>query len=613
MKVNAMKVHFTMTSTLFYFCAGLVSLNSIDAYGANSVTPFKARTYTAMRSGPISDISTFGFVVQDGDILNAGPHTVTIDRPFTAGVLDTPQGYSVLIGEFIIEAGMTLTVNGDWNAGQSRTQNILKQGAHVEFNGTSGTTRVYKTVAKHYTAPSIVVKSSQQDKAFFGLKPGSKASFIYDRQGFLGANIYGGNIHLNGFSTGYIHHVYDRSTTNRCKMPNVLMTNSGRFELRYLAGKNGSCDMRNLTILSPVDKKQSAFRTAGNAVKLVRGARFNLNGLSVDGTAEYYARSEFYMNDWVLRGLEATTPNHGWQNINEWLLFNADTLPASSAQISNVYFRSNKYNPHGFTFSAAALTGKPIRKTDSVIFDFVNLSADESGDMYIINGPGANNEILQINNNIALKNLNGHQSSTFVTYNSSEQNGRQLVLENNVVYIPHFNRAISLNEASTTPAYSISSVRSNIFWGDDKRKGYVIDSVGKHSLEDILAQGAYVNNGVYQARDDGLFGSLDLPLSYTPNDAVFTGDPQFHDDSRRLETYGKAILDLDGQANDTFIAFVVRHLSPNDIAQLKLLGGHQTHVANYRGVLSITTMINWIKRGFKSNNTNYQANGIGLK
>jgi hypothetical protein len=42
-------------------------------------------------------------------------------------------------------------------------------------------------------------------------------------------------------------------------MPNVLLTNSGEFHVRYSAGENGSCDLRNLTVLSST--AATAFKT----------------------------------------------------------------------------------------------------------------------------------------------------------------------------------------------------------------------------------------------------------------------------------------------------------------------------------------------------------------
>ena len=560
----------------------------------------------AEQSGPLSDTTTFGVLPQSGDTLDAGHFTITIDQSFSAGLITAPEGNTALKGEFVIEPGITLTVNGDWDASQPESQNLLKSAGAIEFDGPRGISRRYIAASKHYRSPSLIVQSTAQNKAFFGLKPGSSATFVYDKQGFLGANISGGHVHLNGFSSGYIHDGYDRPSLRDCNMPNVLFSNSGRFDLRYFAKDNGSCNLENLTILSPTTA--TAFKTVGGASYTTQGPKYNLNGLSVDGGVEYYTRPEFLMNDWVVRGLAATLPNAGWQNADSWLLFDVDTLPVGSAFTSNIYFRGEKYNPHGFSLAGDGLASVVNRTLDSVIFDFNNSAAAESGDMYLLDGPAQPNETVIIRNNIALKNLNGKQSSTFVTFNNANQNDRQLMLENNVVFIPGGNRAIALNEASLTPSNVLSSIKDNIFWGDAAQPGHVIGSLNDNSLTDILAPKAYTHNGVFNARADGQNGALDLPLSYTPNAPVVVQPPYFYDDQRRLQTYGASELGLDGSAEAAFKAFVTRHLSDSDINRLKLMSGHQRYVTTHKGALAVKDLIDWVKQGFIATTTSYHSN-----
>ncbi|MCJ8274752.1 MAG: hypothetical protein MJK04_35795, partial [Psychrosphaera sp.] len=242
----------------------------------------------AVQSGPISDPATFGTLPKDGDTLDAGTFTITVDQSFSAGLLHNAVGSVALKGEFEVAAGVTLTVNGDWDASQSTTQNVMRTGAHIEFDGNEDVMRSYIAAGNYYYAASVMIDSSIEDKAFFGLKPGSTAKFTYDKQRFLGSNIKGGNVHLNGFSTGYIHDGYDRETTKDCEMPNVLVTNSGEFHVRYSASENGSCDLRNLTILSST--AATAFKTVGTYADTTQSDLFNLIGLSVDGIVDYYAR-----------------------------------------------------------------------------------------------------------------------------------------------------------------------------------------------------------------------------------------------------------------------------------------------------------------------------------
>ncbi|MFT4928101.1 MAG: hypothetical protein ACI8WB_004216 [Phenylobacterium sp.] len=569
------------------------------------------QTLTALQSGPISDPDTFGILPQDGDILDAGTFTVTIDQSFSAGQISSAAGTVVLTGEFIISNGVTLTVNGDWDASQPTSQNQLNGTAQVVFDGLTGITRSYQAASQHYRAPSLMIQSSAADKAFFGLKIGSAATFAYDKQGFLGSNIQGGNVHLNGFSSGYIHDGYNTTATKDCIMPNVLFTNSGQFMLRYSAADNGSCDLENLTILSPT--VTNAFRTAGSYGSTTQSALFNLNGLSVDGGVEYYARSEFQMSDWVVKDLAATLSVQGWQNVDSWLLFNADTIPVGSALTSNVYFRGEKYNPHGYSMGTGYMNVHNSRTIDSVVFDFVNLDAGESGDMYMFSGPGNAGETVHISNNVALDNINDKQSSTFITFNGSNQNGRKVELNNNVVFIPLNNRAISLNEASTTPSQTISSIEDNIFWGDSSQKGYVVGSLGNTSEMDIVELDAYSNNGVYHGRNDGTHNELDLPLNYTPDAPVVTSAPHFYDDQRRLKTYGISELGLvDGTAETAFTAFVTRHLSLNDMTRLGSMANHQDYVATHQGPLAVKDMIDWIKQGFVATTTTYHNSGSDL-
>lgn len=563
---------------------------------------------TAEQSGPISDINTFGVLPQPGDTLDAGSHTVTIDQNFQAGDYSSPSGSVALSGEFIVAAGVTLTVNGDWDASHIDTQNQLKQGAVIAFDGAQGVSRKYKAASDYYRAPSLVVESTAQDKAFFGLKAGSSATFAYDKQGFLGSNISGGNVHLNGFSTGYTHHGYDRTHTRECKMPNVLMTNSGKFELFFAMTDNSleQCDFSNLTILSPT--ASLAFKSHGDATTTLQGPGFSLDGLSVDGVVHYYYRPEFSLNDWVVRNLTATSPNIGWQDADSWLLYNAHAIPAAAANISNVYFRSERYNPFGFTFNGA---GHAKRTIDSVIFELNNLDNSESGDLYLFSAPGVANETVRISNNVALKNLNGKQSNTFVTVNTANQNGRQISLENNVAFIPWHNQAIAVDEAASTPSGTISGIKNNLFWGDADKPGYVINTyVPNHS--DILAIDGYQNNGVYNARSDGTFAELNLPLSYTPNQPIATVTPNFVDEQRRLETYGANVLSLDGTANSAFLSFVTRNLSANDLNVLATLNNHQAYTDNHKGKLVIKDLVDWVKQGFVSGQSVYADNQIGL-
>ncbi len=567
----------------------------------------------ARQSGSLSDINTFGVMPQHGDTLDAGHFTVTIDQSFTAGQLTSPAGQVALIGEFVVETGVTLTVNGDWDASLEHSQNILKAGARIEFDGAAGVNRRYKTITKHYTEPSLVIQSTAQNKAFFGLKPGSAATFSYDKQKYYGANISGGNVHLNGFSTGYEHDGYDRIATRDCNMPDVLVTNSELFKLRYSAGDNGTCDMKNLTILSPTGPV--AFQTVGTASSTTQGENYNLNGLSVDGQVAFYTRPEFMMNDWVVRDLAATLPQAGWQNVDSWLLFDTDTIPVGSSLTSNIYFRGEKYNPHGFTMSGGEMSDGKMsnlssRTIDSTIFDFNNLAAGESGDLYLFSGPAASGETVVISNNIGLKNLNGQQSSTFITFNDDEQGGRQLVLENNVVFIPPDNRVISLNEASLTPSNSLKSIKNNIFWGDMSYPGYVVESLGNNSHSDIISAGAYSNNRVFNARTDGEYSELDLPLSYRPNSDSITAFPNFYDDQRRLDSYGAQVLGLDGTAESAFNAHLTRHLSSKDINQLDLMARHQAYVTNHQGVLLIKELIDWVKQGFIATTTSYHTTSM---
>ena len=477
-------------------------------------------------------------------------HTVIIDSDFSAGQYNAASGTVALTGAFVVEAGVTLTINGDWNAAQTGTQNTLNAGAAIVFDGASGTSRSYLAAAGYYGAPSLVVDATPDNKAFFGLKAGSEATFAYNKQGFLGSNIRGGNVHLNGFSTGYIHDGYDRATTRDCEMPNVLMTNSGKFELRYIAGDNGTCDYSNLTILSPT--VTDAFRTVGSAASTTQSSAYNLNGLSVDGNVQFYTRPEFTMNDWVVKNLDATLPTIGWQNADSWLLFNAHGVPAGSAKTSNVYFRAERYSPRAFNMKGSSHTQRHV---DSAIFELNNLDSNQPGDAYLFSEL-VNPETVRISNNVVLKNANGQQSSAFVSFVNSNTTGRQVELENNVVFTPWYYQAIAVDAASVTPAGSLSSVKNNLFWGDDAGKeGYVIGSYAPNNT-DILSQGAYDNNGVFNARTDGSHNELNLPLSYTPNAPIAQVAPAFVDDQRRLSTYGASQLSLDGTAQSAFNAFL---------------------------------------------------------
>ncbi len=591
---------------LFDQCANTPVGGDIDENGCTDVQN-APQHLVALQSGSISEIATFGELPKDGDTLDAGTFTITIDQAFTAGLHHNLAGLVALKGEFEVAAGVTLTVHGDWDASQSTTQNVLRTGAHIEFDGNENVGRRYIAAGNYYYAPSVMVDSIVEDKAFFGLKPGSTAKFTYDKQGFLGSNIRGGNVHLNGFSSGYIHDGYDRQTTKDCEMPNVLFTNSGEFQVRYFAGENGSCDLRNLTILSST--AATAFKTMGSYADTTRNDSFNLNGLSVDGSVDFYARGEFQMDDWVVKKLFASLPSIGWNDVDSWLLFDADSVPVGSAKTSNIYFRNDKVNPHGYGMGAEHMTGMMVRVIDSVVFDFVNQDVGESGDLYMFDTAASANETVLITNNIALKNVNGNQSSTFITFNGDEQGGRQIEVSNNVVYIPGDNRAVALNEASSTPANILSKVSDNIFWGDADWPGYVVGSLGNNSQTDVVSSGAYINNGVANARKDGQFGELDLPLSYTPNAPITTDTPQFYDDTRRLGTYGKKVLGLDGTADTAFNAFVTRHLTANDLEQLTLLGGHEALVEAHQGVLAIKDMIDWIQQGFVATRTTYHNSG----
>ncbi|NQZ10856.1 MAG: hypothetical protein HRT35_27200, partial [Algicola sp.] len=158
----------------------------------------------ALQSGALSDINTFGVLPQDGDVLDAGGFTITIDQSFIAGLASTASGDYALKGQFVVQSGVILTVNGDWDASENGIQNVLNGNGQVLFDGPAGVTRNYKAASGYYRKPSLLVQSSKADKAFFGLKPGALASFVYNKQGYLGSNIQGGNVHLNGFSTGYI-------------------------------------------------------------------------------------------------------------------------------------------------------------------------------------------------------------------------------------------------------------------------------------------------------------------------------------------------------------------------------------------------------------------------
>ena len=572
------------------------------------------RHLVAVQSGKISEVTTFGVLPQSGDTLDAGDFTITIDKDFSAGELEAASGTVALRGEFVVESGVTLTVHGDWDASHQNTQNQLKEGASIVFDGETNVARHYLAASGHYRAPSLVVQSSTDNKAFFGLKPGSNATFVYDRQGFLGSNISGGNVHLNGFSTGYTHQGYDRVNTRNCNMPNVLVTNSGRFNLVYHAAEDSTCDFSNLTILSPTST--IAFKSSGIGSSIIQGAAYRLDGLSVDGRAEYNYRSEFIMNDWVIGDLAALAHSKtGWQNVDSWLLFNAEYLPVGSEQISNVYYRLEKYNPHGF-YVSEPIADYSSHSIDSVVFDFINLSSGEAGDMYLFSGPGNTGETINISNNIVLKNLNGMQTSTFMTFNNANQNGRRVYLDNNVVYIPN-NNAISLNTGQI-PTGTLASVSNNLFWGTPGEEGYVIDNLlgTSDSQIDILSQGAYRNNGAYHARKDGSHGELNLPLSYTPESLRSTDNPHFNDDSRRLETYGQQVLNLNGTAEATFNAFITRHLSTNDLTKLTTLAGHESYTTNHKGKLVIKDMIDWIKQGYLPTTTTYHANNnydyIGL-
>lgn len=577
------------------------SLASAPAPTTQTVV-YTPQLLTAVQSGPISDPATFGTTPQNGDRLDAGSFTITIDQPFTAGQLTDAQGSAALTGEFIVAANTTLVVNGDWDASQPNTQNVLKAGASVEFDGDSGLLRTYKAASQYYGYPSLKVEATANNKAFFGLKPGSAATFKYDKHVYLGSNISGGNVHLNGFSTGYIHDGYDRVATRDCNMPDTLFTNSGQFELRYYAGDNGTCDFSNLTILSPTHS--TAFFTIGLAGSATQGSSYNLDGLSVDGGVGYYTRPEFRMNDWVVKSLSMTLPNNAYQNISNWLLYNVDTLPVGSAEMANVYFRSERMNPHGFSLAGGGLNQRLL---DSVIFDFKNQENSESGDNYLFDGAGNLNEIVTIRNNISLKNLNGYQGNTFVTFNNSNQNGREVRLENNVVHIPWNNRALSLNEASQTPGNTLTRVRDNIFWGDENLEGYVAESLTSTSATDILSSGAYSHNGVFQARSDGQFAELDLPLSYTPVSAISSHAPRFHDDQRRLASYGADVLGLDGNDDTAYYAFLTRHLASTDITRLNQLASHTQYTAHYQGSINISDLIDWVQQGFIPTTTTYHT------
>jgi hypothetical protein len=368
----------------------------IPTSASATVETYTPQVLTALQSGPISEINTFGVLPKTGDRLDASTFTIIIDQSFRAGQASDKNGTIALKGEFLVNANVTLTINGDWDASQSDTQNIINTAGRVEFNGESGLTRRYKAASQYYGSPSLLIQATPSNKAFFGLKPGSAARFEYDKQIYLGANIRGGNVHLNGFSSGYIHDGYDRLATRDCDMPNVLFTNSGQFQLRYYAGDNGTCDMHNLTILSST--ASVAFLSTGISSSTTQGTSYNLSGLSIDAGVGFYSRPEFLMNDWVVRDLDMTLPDIAWQNVDSWVLYGANALIVGSALTSNVYFHSDRQNPQVFS-----LTGS--NTIDRVVFDFVNQDASEyADDSYLFKEAGVANKSVSISNNIALKN-----------------------------------------------------------------------------------------------------------------------------------------------------------------------------------------------------------------
>ena len=187
-------------------------------------------------------------------------------------------------------------------------------------------------------------------------------------------------------------------------------------------------------------------------------------------------------------------------------------------------------------------------------------------------------------------------------------------MTNNVAYIPDVNRAIAVNEAGNTPSGTLTTVKDNIFWGSQGNEGYVIDSLTTTSETNILTSTAYGNNAAWNARTDGSRGEIDMLLNFAPSPLVSTDNPRFNDDSRRLASYAQAVLNLEASEQAGFNAFVTRHLSANDIAQLGQMSGHEAYVTNHKGPLAVKDMIDWIKQGYIPTTTSYHtsssANGM---
>jgi hypothetical protein len=333
-----------------------------------------------------------------------------------------------------------------------------------------------------------------------------------------------------------------------------------------------------------------------NTVAAVSGNR-NIANCAFDGGIQlFYNWGDLNIDSSYVEAWSHTSQASASDYVNRWYycFINSDPdFPSKSGTIQNCFrYIPTQDNPHPFVLGSESLT--TIAFTGNVFEHGSDWVTNEGDGILNINNMAALAAIT-VQNNIVLPNAGDRASCTLMTDNCTYSNVQWTVNKNTCFSDDRGGCQVATH--GTGSAGRITSIRSNLMWCDPTPTdaSIVWETGDAVPVADYISVADYNGYNYINTAYDITAGAI----SGTPgaNDVTST-DPQFADSSRDLAKWSSSVLGNTGTD---------AQLRTDAINALKAM--NNTSDPNYNADATIENLVNWVKDGFKVQNSAYETSG----
>jgi len=543
--------------------------------------------YTTSQAGNWSSTSTWddSGPPGDGDTATVA-HAVTVDTNTTVGT--SPAAGNVVLtctADLTIATGVQLTLRGD--ATLNNCGIIMASGSTLEFDSSQAAS----PGDQDYNI--LVGTDHNQNSAVVDINgtSGSRCTVQSNGSGGQGYFKNGGYLRGCAVQADYTDFSYIGNATNPSMRPWISSSAGKQFWLKHCTfdycgdvGGNGSATVYNTNEYADYEVEDCNFANGVGSYDL----RFGQNAARDSGTWSFQ-RNAFGLGPYMYGGSGCTFKDNvigdsfirgtGFvpTTFEGNFVYETGGGPSANYDMTDCYFlNTDSSNPHPLQ-SASEERSVTL---DGLVIDVPN--GDGQGDA-IAGGAPSSAYTLTIKNCILLPTSDGEMSCTLV----SLLGGANLTVSIN--HCTSYGQVV-VGETYNSHAGMVSSLKSNIFWGDGVETVYKIHNINGSPNDDVVSAANADYNCGHEVTAGSEGGGYNTPMTGSPGSNDVDADPQFVADTRNIMTWDTAL-----GGNGT---------TANAVAELMKLNT-TGHDSNY----TVSALLTWVKAGFKVQNSNLENAG----